>query len=80
MGRPWVWIKVIGDISSKFCIYLTTRRDEATILSASDAQHVVNAVRDEYANYRWLSIPVVGRGRYVVEGMQVDRTHAAEAA
>jgi hypothetical protein len=80
MGRPWVWIKVIGDMSSKLCTSLTTRRDEATILSATDAQHVVHAVRDEYANYKWLSIPVVGRGRYVVEGMQVDRAHAAEPA
>jgi len=82
MASPaWVWIKVDGDIGNRYRASLTARREEATILSATDSDHVVRAVSDEYADYEWLSVPVVGRGRYVVEGMQKNAVLVpAEAA
>ena len=66
----WVWVRVEGDISNQYRASLTKRREEATILSAADSDQLVRAIAEEYANYSWLSVPVVGRGRYVVEGMQ----------
>jgi hypothetical protein len=71
MASPmWVWVKLEGDIRNQFRASLTTQREEATILSATDSDQLVRAVAEEYANYNWLSVPVVGRGRYLVEGIQ----------
>jgi hypothetical protein len=82
MASPtWVWIKVDGNIGNRYRASLTTRREEATILSATDSEQLLRAVSDEYATYEWLSVPVVGRGRYVVEGMQKNAVPVpAEAA
>lgn len=77
MANPmWVWVKLEGDIRNHFRTSLTTRRDEATILSALDSNDLVRALAEEYANYEWLSVPVVGRGRYVVEGMHREAVAA----
>jgi hypothetical protein len=72
----WVWVKLEGDIRNHFRASLTTRREEATVLSGPDSNDLVRAVAEEYANYNWLSVPVVGRGRYVVEGMQIESAAA----
>jgi hypothetical protein len=45
-------------------------------LSAPDSNDLVRAIAEEYANFNWLSVPVVGRGRYVVEGMQREAVAA----
>jgi hypothetical protein len=70
-----VWIRVEGNVNDKYHPSLTTRREEATVLSAADSQQVARAASDTHKAYSWLSIPVVGKGRYVVEGM--PRTEAS---
>jgi hypothetical protein len=62
------WIKIEGDINKKYKPLLTFDSQEATRLKEADAQQVTRSASDEYPNYLWKSVRILGFDERIVEG------------
>jgi hypothetical protein len=63
------WIKIEGDINSRYQPTLVRLSEEATRLSEANAQQVTRSASDEYPAYRWKAVTIMGfPDSFVVEG------------
>jgi hypothetical protein len=64
------WIKIEGDINKAYKPFIVLSSEEATRLSEADAQQVTRSASDEYPNYRWKSVRIMGFEDCIVEGSE----------
>jgi len=68
------WIRVEGDINKAYKPILVWSSEEATRLSEHDGQQVTRSATDEYPDYAWRHVPIMGfPDFYIVEGSQKKR-------
>lgn len=64
------WIKIEGNINAAYKPLLVLSSEEATRLKEGDAQQVTRSATDEYPNYRWRSVRIMGFDECIVEGSE----------
>jgi hypothetical protein len=64
------WIKIEGDINTTYKPLLVLSSEEANRLKEADAQQVTRSAADEYPNYRWRPVRIMGFDECIVEGSE----------
>ncbi|PYX87436.1 MAG: hypothetical protein DMG68_11755 [Acidobacteria bacterium] len=65
-----LWIKIAGDINAAYKPLLVASSEDASRLTAPDAEQVTRSAAGEYPNYRWRPVRIMGLEYYIVEGEQ----------